>query len=188
MTMVPHPVPLGWSDEGRHAATYPGTVVYTAQLDREKLKCFYRCHYHCCNLDYLVSRAYLDVYTNGIGINLPIGCFCCCAWDDAKFIYYDNPDLFRSGLEITEGGCCKPFGHWCPHCCNCCGPTLVFKQGCCCPSGLLHWGAPGPCLTCPIDVLSGFKEGGEAQRTADRITAAREAFVRNGDVLPKPGQ
>jgi hypothetical protein len=178
---------MGYDDPGRNNKCWPQQPIAAARFDREKIKCFYRCMCFCFNLEDLASRTYLDVYSNGILVNVPTACCCCCVKDSARFIFYDGK-LF--GREPSAAGCCNPFPYPCPNCFNVCGNVLAFRPGSCvgCPDGGMHGGA-AICLACipvcPYDALCGLVEG-EATRLSAIIMQQKTAFDISGKVVPKP--
>lgn len=162
-------------DANRAPACQPGQLVYCAKTDQEKLACFYKACCYCSTED-VVKRTFVDVYTNAVYMNTPVGCCCCCWTDRGQIHFFDNNRVFG---EPIVGGCCSPFPYFCPHCFGCCGDTLVFKRGCGCPNGLGHCqGAMCGCI-CPIDIIFGLQEG-EAANLQQQINGAVQRFRASG--------
>jgi len=173
-------------DIGRHPTLIPGRLVYSARMDRDKLACFYRTCLYCAT-EAVTKRSILDVYSNGIMMNLPIGCCCCCWQDRGSFFWFDNnvvfgepevAECFANPRFILAGlfGC--PF-YWCPHCCGICGESILFTRSCGCPNGIGHVNGLGPCCCCPIDVVYGLAQG-EAQQLKGIIMNTLINFRMNG--------
>jgi len=177
-------------DPGRTKACLPGYLVHSAQMNEDKLICYMRACCFCCSAEDVARRTFVDVYSNGVLVNVPKAC-CCCIWsDDAKFIYFDQ---FRLG-EPIDVGCCSPCPYPCPHACGCCGETLGFKKCCGCPTGVGHWSCTGGLLLapflcvfalciCPLDVIAGFEDG-QAAILVDQIKRARARFEAAGNQNP----
>jgi hypothetical protein len=159
----------------RNIVTIGGRLAGSANLDYDKLKCYYRCCFlDCCISEDTINRTYVDVYENRIEFNVPRSCICgCCPWDAAQTMYFD-----RMSHDLTAGGCCTPCPYFCPHNCNYCGETLIFKKGCGCPTGFGHWGEGCfPFCCCAIDVIAGLQPG-EAQRLNVIIQQQRAAGLQ----------
>ena len=163
------------SDAGRDPRVQPGHLVYSAQLDRNKLKCYYRCcELNCCP-EVQATRTFLDVYQHGVMVNIPSSkCGCCCTKDEASMLFWSDQVFTRPAVK---GGCCTPCPYLCPHACNCCGETLVMESSCGCPRMKFHWAAV-MCGCCPIDVFTGLPPG-----EADNITAAINMAKANATSL-----
>jgi hypothetical protein len=165
-------------DPGRTKACLPGYLVHSAQMNEESLICYMRACCFCISAEDVARRTFVDVYSNGILVNVPKAC-CCCIWsDDAKFVFYDR---FKVG-DATTVGCCSPCPHCCPHACGCCGETLGFKKCIGCPSGIGHWASSFGCC-CVIDVIAGLEQG-QAPILADQIQKARARFEAAGNQSP----
>ena len=166
-------------DPGRDKACLPGYLVHSAQMNEENLICYMRACCFCVSAEEVARRTFVDVYSNGVLLNVPKAC-CCCIWsDDAKFVYYDH---FRLG-EATDVGVCNPCPYCCPHACGCCGETLGFKKSCGCPTGAGHWACVMCLCVCPVDVLAGL-ETGQGAILADQIKRARARFEAAGNQNP----
>jgi len=162
-------------DADRHPTCQPGKIVYSAQMDYDKLMWLYRCQCNCAvDKEAVVARNFVDVYDNMVMSNAPGACCCgLIACDKIGGFYFD-----RDMPEPIAGGCCSPFPWCCPHHCNFCGETLAFKRCCGCPSFVGHWAYLGPCCLCPTDVIAGLKEN-EAAKLAAKIKDAQAAFRAN---------
>ena len=174
-------VPSYTPDLERHPAVQPGQLLYSAKIDRGSLKCFYRCCQLNCCPSTQAARTFMDVYEEGVLVNIPCAlCGCCCARDFGAMLFWADP-MFTS--EAQKGGCCSPCPYPCPHACNCCGETLILKSGCCgLPTRTLHWSC---CFLvfCPIDVFAGLQTG-EASRLAHEINEAKKRSFTGGPRIP----
>ena len=151
----------------RTPMTAPGHLVYSAKMDQEKLECFYGwCCMMCCAKQTMGRRTVVDIYTNGMQTNVPIGVCCCCWTDNTRYMYWDDYKV-KVGLSIGAAGCCRPYPFCCPHACGCCGDVLYFFR-CCpcgmaasCPLGLGHTSLCGGwycCFAlCVTDLICGLK-------------------------------
>ena len=174
-------VPTYTPDMERHPAVQPGQLLYSAKLDRGSLKCYYRCCQCNCCPSTQAARTFMDVYEEGVLVNIPTAlCGCICARDHGTMLFWADP-MFTS--DATKGGCCTPFPYCCPHACNCCGETVILKSGCCgCPSYGLHWPCVACCF-CPVDVFAGLKAG-EAEAVAHHINEAKKKSFTGGPPIP----
>ena len=111
----------------RHAMVTPGHLVHSVQMDQEKLECFHR--WGCCMCigdaaKTLASRTIIDVYTNGMMTNAPMGVpNTCCIWcDRPSFMMWDDKRIGAMGVA----GCCTPIlaNCPCPHGCGICGDVF----------------------------------------------------------------
>jgi len=166
------------NDPGRNRMVQPGTLLYSAKMDRSSLKCYYCLQCYWCS-EGLLARTVLDVYTQGILVNVPSGKMCCCSRDNGQFVFYDDP-MF--GRLPTKAGCCEPFPFWCPHGCGCCGEALALKSsGCTSPRWVGHWWcAIALCIPfctvgcCAADIFAGLADG-EADLVASVLQTAMAA-------------
>eukprot|EP01060_Flectonema_neradi_P019289 TRINITY_DN2634_c0_g1_i6.p1 TRINITY_DN2634_c0_g1~~TRINITY_DN2634_c0_g1_i6.p1 ORF type:complete len:194 (+),score=33.37 TRINITY_DN2634_c0_g1_i6:64-645(+) len=166
----------------RETMCKPGSLVYCAKMDQEKLEKLYCCQFLCPVKKVMASRTFVDVYTNGLLTNVPAGCACCFWLDKTNFLLWDDKRIGSLG----KAGCCKPFPWLCPHCCGCCGEALYMNKafGCClqgCPTFAGHCSMVIYCIVCGLcatDVILGLKEG-EGVELEQNIEKARR-----GDAVP----
>ena len=165
-------------DEGRDPAVRPGYLVYSAKINESALACFLRCRCGCGAAGTISKRTFIDVYSNGVLVNMPSSALCCCWSDNARFVYFD-----KWGLGTPqEVGVCNPAPYCCPHCCNLCGDTIGFKRAVGCPLNIGHWAYVCGCC-CPLDVFVGLEKG-EGLILAGKINEAKEKFIANGNKSP----
>lgn len=115
-------------DPRRNQFCQPGQLIYSAKMDPSGIACFHRCvRGQCCCLENIVSRTFVDVYSNGVLLSTPFRmCYCDC--DHATMAYYDRR-MFTDA--VVEAGCCRPCPYFCPHVCGLFGDALAFPGGCC---------------------------------------------------------
>ena len=168
------------ADTYRHGACFRTRVMYSASMDRDRLKRLY-CMFGVCNektRDYAASRSFVDVYGNGVMVNAPTACCCFYVHDKATFHYFDDSRI----QHIAAAGCCSPFPWLCPHWFNCCGEAIAISRCGGCPLGMGHWCCSLPCL-CPTDVIAGL-ESGEGKRLATHISIAKAQYS-SGDPVSR---
>eukprot|EP01060_Flectonema_neradi_P040848 TRINITY_DN9455_c0_g1_i1.p1 TRINITY_DN9455_c0_g1~~TRINITY_DN9455_c0_g1_i1.p1 ORF type:complete len:196 (+),score=36.59 TRINITY_DN9455_c0_g1_i1:61-648(+) len=166
----------------REGMCKPGGLVYSAKMDQDALEKMYCCMFLCPIKKTLASRTYVDVYTNGLQTNIPVGCCCCCWLDCAKFLMWDDKRMGKMG----KAGCCSPFPWLCPHACGCCGEAVyIHKSFALClgalPTLMGHCYACCGCFPigcCVTDVICGLRDG-EAEKIAEHVEKARR-----GEAVP----
>eukprot|EP01060_Flectonema_neradi_P035390 TRINITY_DN64_c0_g4_i1.p1 TRINITY_DN64_c0_g4~~TRINITY_DN64_c0_g4_i1.p1 ORF type:complete len:231 (+),score=41.58 TRINITY_DN64_c0_g4_i1:85-693(+) len=155
----------------------PGALVYSAKMDQDALEKLYCCMFLCPVKQELASRSFIDVHTNGLHSNIPLGCCFCCWLDNGRFVLWDDK---RMGDNFGRAGCCKPFPWCCPHACGCCGEGMYMNKtfGCCLKGLPTFMGHCSMvlfiyfCGLCMTDVFLGLSDG-EATRLAEQIERAR---------------
>ena len=165
------------NDPTRNRNVEPGVLLYSAKMNRDSLKCYYCLNLYWCSGN-LLSRTILDVYSQGVLMNVPAGKFCCCSEDDGRFIFYDDEPFSNPPVKA---GCCDPFPFFCPHFCGCCGEVVALRSGgCTAPRGVGHWYCS--CMIylvfckfgcCSSDMFAGLADG-----EADRVVAVLQKAMQ----------
>jgi hypothetical protein len=165
-------------DPRRHKACLPGKLVYSAKVNDDAIKCYYRACCQCLPPPDAFARTFIDVYTNAVAVNTPLVCCCCCATDNSRILYFDQSPYAR---PTQRGGCCSPFPWCCAHGFGLCGESLAFSGNVVgCPA-FCFGHAFGAFLYClfPANFLCGLAEG-EAEKTAEIINKEVEKYRAAG--------
>ena len=124
------------NDPARNRNLDPGVLLYSAKMNRDSLKFYYFMRLYWCSGP-LLERTMLDVYSQGILMNVPEGRFCCCSEDAGRFIFYDDEPFSNPPIKA---GCCDPSPFLCPHCFGFCGEVVALRSGgCAAPREVGHW-------------------------------------------------